>query len=66
VVTSNCIYNIKHVTDGRIDMYRDRFVAIGLSHQEREYYDKTLPQVSIRSIHRLATRYMRRIFKFAN
>jgi hypothetical protein len=61
VVTSKWIYNIKHATDGNIEMYKVRFLARGLSHQEEDYYDDTLSLVARRSVHRVATRYMRRI-----
>jgi hypothetical protein len=53
-VTSKLIYKIKHVTDGNIKKYKDRFVARGFSQKEREDYDENFAPVakytSIRSI----------------
>jgi len=45
VVTSKLIYNIKHVADGNIDMYKDLFMSWG-------FYDETLSLVVRRSVHK--------------
>jgi hypothetical protein len=54
VVASKWIYKIKHATDGSLEKYKARFVAIGFSQKEGEYYDGTFAPVtnytSIRSI----------------
>ena len=54
IVTSKWIYNIKHVADGSIEKYKERFVACGLSQKEGIYYEETFALVatytSIRSI----------------
>jgi hypothetical protein len=59
VVTSKCVYKIKHAVDGSIDKYKERFVAKGFSQQEGEDYDETFSVVarytSIRAIISLAT-----------
>ena len=34
IVTSKWIYKIKHATDGRIEKYKERFVACGFSQKE--------------------------------
>jgi hypothetical protein len=60
VVTSKWIYKIKHAANGSIEKYKARFVARGFSQQEGEDYDETLAPVARRSVHRAATRYMRR------
>jgi hypothetical protein len=58
VVTSKWVYKIKHATDGSMDKYKARFVAIGFSQKEGEYYDETFAPVarytSIRAITSLA------------
>jgi hypothetical protein len=54
VVTSKWVYKIKHAVDRSMDKYKARFVAIGLSQKEGEYYDETFALVarytSIRAI----------------
>jgi hypothetical protein len=45
VVTSKCIYKIKHDVDGSIEKYKVRFFATGFSQKEREYYDETFAPV---------------------
>jgi hypothetical protein len=58
VVTSKCVYNIKHAAYGSVDKYKARFVARGFSQKEGEYYDETFALVarytSIRAIISLA------------
>jgi hypothetical protein len=58
VVTSKCIYKIKHAVDGSIEEYKARFVARGFSQIEGVEYDETFAPVarytSIRSIIALA------------
>jgi hypothetical protein len=53
-VTSKWIYKIKHVVDGSIEKYKERFVARGFSQIEGVNYDETFAPVarytSIRSI----------------
>ena len=66
MVTSKWIYKIKHVVDGSIEKYKARFLARGFSQKEGEDYDKTLAQVSRRSVHRAIARYMRRSLMFAD
>jgi hypothetical protein len=46
MVTSKWIYKIKHVVDGNIEKYKERFVATGFSQKEGEYYDETLAPVA--------------------
>ena len=41
VVTSKWIEKIKHVIDGSIDKYKERFVARGFSQKEGIYYEET-------------------------
>jgi hypothetical protein len=54
VVTSKWVYKIKHAADGRMDKYKARFMARGLSQKEGEDYDETFASVarytSIRTI----------------
>jgi hypothetical protein len=66
VVTSKWIYKIKYVADGNIEKYKARFVARRFSQKEGEDYDKTLAPVARRSVHRAATRYMRRSLMSTN
>jgi hypothetical protein len=47
VVTSKLAYKIKHVVDGSINKYKERFVARGFSQQEGEEYDETFHSISI-------------------
>ena len=39
VVTSKCIFKIKHAADGSIDKYKERFLARGLSQKEGVDYE---------------------------
>ena len=59
VVSSKWIYKIKHATNGSIEKYKARFVAIGFSHKEGIYYEDTFVLVercaSIRTIMALAS-----------
>jgi hypothetical protein len=41
VVTSKWVYNIKHVVDGSVEKYKERFVARGFSQVEGIDYEKT-------------------------
>jgi hypothetical protein len=58
VVTSKCVYKIKHATDGSVDKYKAIFVARGFSQKEGEDYDETFSLMarytSIRAIISLA------------
>jgi hypothetical protein len=58
VVTSKWFYNIKHVVDGSINKYKERFVARGFSQRKGEDHDETFAPVarytSIRAIISLA------------
>ena len=58
VVNSKWIYKIKHVVDGSIEKYKERFVARGFSQKEGIDYEETFPPVarytSIRSVLALA------------
>jgi hypothetical protein len=52
VVTSKCIYKIKHVVDGSVEKYKARFVARGFSQVEGVDYDETFsPVARYTSIH---------------
>jgi hypothetical protein len=46
VVSSKCIYKIKHVVDGSIEKYKARFVARGFSQKEGLYYEETFDPVA--------------------
>jgi len=46
VVTYNWIYKIKHATNGIVDKYKERFVAIGFSQVEGLDYDETFSPVA--------------------
>ena len=58
MVSSKWIYKIKHVTDGRIEKDKARFVARGFSQKEGNDYEETFAPVarytSIRTIMALA------------
>jgi hypothetical protein len=59
VVTSKCIYKIKHEDDGSVEKYKVRFVARGFSQLEVIDYEETFSHVarytSIHGIIYLAT-----------
>jgi hypothetical protein len=40
IVTSKCIYKIKHVADGSVEKYKAIFVARGFSQVEGIYYEE--------------------------
>jgi len=58
IVTLKWLYKNKHGVDGRIEKYKERFVARGFSQKEGEYYDEIFGHVAqyttIRSIVALA------------
>jgi hypothetical protein len=59
IVTSKCIYKIKHVVDGSVEKYKAIFVARGFSQVEGIYYEEKFSPLhlytSIRMIIYLAT-----------
>ena len=54
VVSSKCLFKIKHAADGSIEKYEARFVARGFSQKEGTDYEETFAPVarytSIRTI----------------
>ena len=46
IVTSKWIYKIKHDVDGRIEKYKERFVARGFSQKEGIDYEETFALVA--------------------
>jgi hypothetical protein len=46
VVTSKWIYKIKHATDGSVEKYKEKIVAIGFSHVEGIDYEETFSPVA--------------------
>eukprot|EP00253_Pinus_taeda_P012388 PITA_12388 len=46
VVTSKCLFKIKHGVDGNIEKYKARFVAKGFSQKEGKYYDDIFAPVA--------------------
>jgi hypothetical protein len=60
VVSSKCLYKIKHVVDGSIEKYKANFVARGFSQKEGIDYEETFAPVarytSIRTFIALATK----------
>jgi hypothetical protein len=46
VATSKWLYKLKHVADGSIEKYKDRFVARGFSQVEGVDYDETFASVA--------------------
>jgi hypothetical protein len=60
VVSSKWLYKIKHVVDGSIEKYKERFVARGFSQKEGIDYEETFALVSrytsIRTIIALAAK----------
>ena len=59
MVSSKWVYKIKHATDGSIQKYKERFVAIGFYQKEGIDYEGTFALVarytSIRTIMALAS-----------
>ena len=59
VVSSKCIFKTKHSTDGKIEKYKERFVAWGFSQKEGIDYEETYAPVarytSIRTVLALAS-----------
>ena len=59
IVTSRCIYKIKLVSDGRVEKYKEIFMARGFSQVEGIYYEEKFSRLdrytSIRMIISLAT-----------
>ena len=47
MVTSKWVYKIKYVVDISMDKYKARFIDIGFSQKEGEYYDETSSPISI-------------------
>ena len=47
VVSSRCLFKIKHVVDGSIEKYKERFVARGFSQKEGIDCEETFSPVSI-------------------
>jgi hypothetical protein len=60
VVSSRCLFKIKHAADGSIEKYKERFVAHGFSQKEGIDYEDTFALVSrytsIRTIIALAAK----------
>ena len=60
VVSSRWLFKIKHVADGSIEKYKERFVARGFSQKEGIDYEETFTSVArhtlIRTIIALATK----------
>jgi hypothetical protein len=46
MVSSKCIYNIKHVADGSVENFKDRFVARGFTHKEGVDYKEAFSPVA--------------------
>jgi hypothetical protein len=46
IVTSKCVYKIKHAVDGSVVKYKARFVARGFSQKEGKDYDKTFASIA--------------------
>jgi hypothetical protein len=60
VASSKCLFKIKHVVDGSIEKYKERFVARGYSQKEGIDYEETFAHVarytSIKTIITLAAK----------
>ena len=60
LVSSKCLYKIKHVVDGSIEKYKARFVACGFSQKEGIDYEEMFSPIarytSIRTIIALAAK----------
>jgi hypothetical protein len=46
VVSSKCLFKIKHVADGSIEKYKEIFVTHGFSQKEGIDYEETFAHVS--------------------
>ena len=47
MVTSRCIYKIKHVADGSVENYKARFIAQDFSQKESINYEETFAHVAM-------------------
>ena len=46
IVTSKCIYKIKHAADGSIEKYKERFMARGFPQKEGIDYEETFAPIA--------------------
>ena len=47
VITSICLYKIKHVADGSVETYKSRFVSCGISQKAGIDYEETFAPMAI-------------------